>query len=212
MDCLKLIQVNYSYKKNNNVLQNINVCFDRGKMYAILGKSGSGKTTLLSVLGGMDLPRSGKIIFADTELNKKNMDQYREKHVSIIFQNYNLVDYLTAIENIELLTGKDAKKILINLGLKEEMKRGVLELSGGQQQRVAIGRALASEKDILLADEPTGNLDEKTALEIAEILRGMAHEYNKCVIVVTHSMKIAKYADIVFELKQGELNYKYGKI
>lgn len=208
MNFLELVQVDYSYNKRDNVLQNISVSFEMGKMYAILGKSGSGKTTLLSVLGGMDLPWSGKLIFAGTEINKKNVDQYRAKHVSIIFQNYNLIDYLTAVENIELITGKEAKEILCKLGLKEEMKRNVLELSGGQQQRVAIGRALASKGEILLADEPTGNLDKKTELEIVEILRRTAHEHKKCVIVVTHSAEVAKYADIVFELKKAELNLK----
>ena len=181
-------------------------------MYVILGKSGSGKTTLLSLLGGMDEPKSGKILLDGTEINKKNMDDYRAKRVSVIFQNYNLVDYLTAAENVELLAGKGGRGILRKLGLtEEEITRNVLELSGGQQQRVAIGRALASERDILLADEPTGNLDGKTALEIAEIMKRMAHEYKKCVIVVTHSLEVAEYADVVFELKQARLNDRYEK-
>ena len=198
--------------KKKEVLRKVSACFERGKMYVILGKSGSGKTTLLSLLGGMDGPKSGKILLDGTEINKKNMDDYRAKRVSVIFQNYNLVDYLTAAENVELLAGKGGRGILRKLGLtEEEITRNVLELSGGQQQRVAIGRALASERDILLADEPTGNLDGKTALEIAEIMKRMAHEYKKCVIVVTHSLEVAEYADVVFELKQARLNDRYEK-
>ena len=211
MKLLELEQIDFSYEKNE-VLRKVSACFERGKMYVILGKSGSGKTTLLSLLGGMDGPKSGKILLDGTEINKKNMDDYRAKRVSVIFQNYNLVDYLTAAENVELLAGKGGRGILRKLGLtEEEITRNVLELSGGQQQRVAIGRALASERDILLADEPTGKLDGKTALEIAEIMKRMAHEYKKCVIVVTHSLEVAEYADVVFELKQARLNDRYEK-
>ena len=211
MKLLELEQIDFSYEKKE-VLRKVSACFERGKMYVILGKSGSGKTTLLSLLGGMDGPKSGKILLDGTEINKKNMDDYRAKRVSVIFQNYNLVDYLTAAENVELLAGKGGRGILRKLGLTvEEITRNVLELSGGQQQRVAIGRALASERDILLADEPTGNLDGKTALEIAEIMKRMAHEYKKCVIVVTHSLEVAEYADVVFELKQARLNDRYEK-
>ena len=211
MELLVLEQVDFSYEKKE-VLRKASACFERGKMYVILGKSGSGKTTLLSLLGGMDEPKSGKILLDGTEINKKNMDDYRAKRVSVIFQNYNLVDYLTAAENVELLAGKGGRGISRKLGLtEEEITRNVLELSGGQQQRVAIARALASERDILLADEPTGNLDGKTALEIAEIMKRMAHEYKKCVIVVTHSLEVAEYADVVFELKQARLNDRYEK-
>ena len=211
MKLLELEQIDFSYEKKV-VLRKVSACFERGKMYVILGKSGSGKTTLLSLLGGMDGPKSGKILLDGTEINKKNMDDYRAKRVSVIFQNYNLVDYLTAAENVELLAGKGGRGILRKLGLtEEEITRNVLELSGGQQQRVAIGRALASERDILLADEPTGNLDGKTALEIAEIMKRMAHEYKKCVIVVTHSLEVAEYADVVFELKQARLKKKKKK-
>ena len=211
MKLLELEQIDFYYEKKE-VLRKVSACFERGKMYVILGKSGSGKTTLLSLLGGMDGPKSGKILLDGTEINKKNMDDYRAKRVSVIFQNYNLVDYLTAAENVELLAGKGGRGILRKLGLtEEEITRNVLELSGGQQQRVAIGRALASERDILLADEPTGNLDGKTALEIAEIMKRMAHEYKKCVIVVTHSLEVAEYADVVFELKQARLNDRYEK-
>lgn len=206
METLQLKNISYFYNKEFPILQNINISFERGKMYAILGKSGSGKTTLLSLLAGLDEPVDGVILYEGNILKGKELDNYRAKHVSIIFQSYNLIDYLTAVENIEFITNKNARPILHELGiLEEDMDRNVLQLSGGQQQRVAIGRALTSETDILLADEPTGNLDEKTAKEIAEILKNTAYRKKKCVIVVTHSSEVAKYADIVLNLEKGKL-------
>lgn len=206
METLQLKNISYFYNKEIPILQNISIRFEREKMYAILGKSGSGKTTLLSLLAGLDKPVEGVMLYKGNILKEKELDNYRAKHVSIIFQNYNLIDYLTAVENIEFITNKNARPILQELGiLKEDMDRNVLQLSGGQQQRVAIGRALTSETEILLADEPTGNLDEKTAKEIAEILKNTAHRKKKCVIVVTHSLEVAKYADVVLNLKEGKL-------
>ena len=206
METLQLKNISYIYNKELPILQNINISFERGKMYAILGKSGSGKTTLLSLLAGLDEPVDGVMLYEGNILKGKELDNYRAKHVSIIFQSYNLIDYLTAVENIEFITNKNARPILHELGiLEEDMDRNVLQLSGGQQQRVAIGRALTSETDILLADEPTGNLDEKTAKEIAEILKNTAYRKKKCVIVVTHSSEVAKYADIVLNLEKGKL-------
>lgn len=206
METLQLKNISYFYNKELPILQNINISFERGKMYAILGKSGSGKTTLLSLLAGLDEPVDGVMLYEGNILKGKELDNYRAKHVSIIFQSYNLIDYLTAVENIEFITNKNARPILHELGiLEEDMDRNVLQLSGGQQQRVAIGRALTSETDILLADEPTGNLDEKTAKEIAEILKNTAYRKKKCVIVVTHSSGVAKYADIVLNLEKGKL-------
>ena len=206
METLQLKNISYFYNKEIPILQNISIRFEREKMYAILGKSGSGKTTLLSLLAGLDKPVEGVMLYKGNILKEKELDNYRAKHVSIIFQNYNLIDYLTAVENIEFITNKNARPILHELGiLKEDMDRNVLQLSGGQQQRVAIGRALTSETEMLLADEPTGNLDEKTAKEIAEILKNTAHRKKKCVIVVTHSLEVAKYADVVLNLKEGKL-------
>ena len=206
METLQLKNISYFYNKEIPILQNISIRFEREKMYAILGKSGSGKTTLLSLLAGLDKPVEGVMLYKGNILKEKELDNYRAQHVSIIFQNYNLIDYLTAVENIEFITNKNARPILHELGiLKEDMDRNVLQLSGGQQQRVAIGRALTSETEILLADEPTGNLDEKTAKEIAEILKNTAHRKKKCVIVVTHSLEVAKYADVVLNLKEGKL-------
>ncbi len=176
-------------------------------MYAILGPSGCGKTTLLSLLGGLDSPTSGNILFEGKDVAQAGLAAHRKKNVSFIFQNYNLIDYMTPQENVRLISKKQALPFLERLGLtKEEIKRNVLKLSGGQQQRVAIARALASEAPVILADEPTGNLDEDTAGDITEILKESAHQMKKCVVVVTHSNELAKQADVVFRLKKGELS------
>ena len=188
------------------VLRGINVQMEQGKLYAILGPSGCGKTTLLSLIGGLDSPTSGQILFEDQDIAKTGLSDHRKNHVSFIFQAYNLIDYLNPKENVALTSKLPPLPILERLGLtKEEAKRNVLKLSGGQQQRVAIARALASEAPVILADEPTGNLDEDTARDITEILKESAHKMNKCVVVVTHSEALAKEADVVFRLKRGEL-------
>ena len=193
MEILALQNVEYSYDKKKKVLKGINAQMETGKMYAILGPSGCGKTTLLSLLGGLDSPTNGQILFNGTDIEQSGLGHHRKKHVSFIFQSYNLIDYMTPQENVRLTAKKPALPFLERLGLtKEESKRNVLKLSGGQQQRVAIARALASEAPVILADEPTGNLDEDTAQDITEILKESAHEQDKCVIVVTHSGELAK--------------------
>lgn len=206
MAILETREIYYSYTKGNKVLSGVNAVFETGKMYAILGPSGSGKTTLLSLLGGLDLPTKGEILFNEENIARYALQYYRRNHVSLIFQSYNLIDYMTSVENVKLTAKQDAFPILERLGLtKEEAKRNVLMLSGGQQQRVAIARTLASGTPFILADEPTGNLDQDTAAEITGILKESAHELDKCVIVVTHSNELAKQADIVFKLKRGSL-------
>ncbi len=206
MEILALQNVEYSYDKKKKVLKGINAQMETGKMYAILGPSGCGKTTLLSLLGGLDSPTNGQILFNGTDIEQSGLGHHRKKHVSFIFQSYNLIDYMTPQENVRLTAKKPALPFLERLGLtKEESKRNVLKLSGGQQQRVAIARALASEAPVILADEPTGNLDEDTAQDITEILKESAHEQDKCVIVVTHSNELAKQADVVFRLRKGTL-------
>ena len=178
-----------------------------GKIYAILGPSGCGKTTLLSLLGGLDSPTSGQILFDGQDIAKKGLSYHRKNNISFIFQAYNLIDYLSPAENVALTSNLPPLPLLERLGLtKEEAKRSVLKLSGGQQQRVAIARALASEAPVILADEPTGNLDEDTAQDIIDILKESAHQMNKCVVVVTHSNELAKQADEVFRLKRGILS------
>ena len=214
MSIFKCNHVSYSYDKNTNVLKDITFSFELGKVYAILGSSGSGKTTLLSLLGGLDIPTTGTILYENEDIKKIGLESHRQNHVSLIFQNYNLIDDLSVfdnvapIENATLAAKKDVDVVplLKRLGLSDkELKRTILKLSGGQQQRVAIARSLATDVPIILADEPTGNLDEITAAEITQILQETAHKLNKCVIIVTHSKDVAQKADTVLELKQGIL-------
>ena len=206
MPILELKNVSYAYEKGKAVLQNISGSLETGKMYAILGPSGSGKTTLLSLLGGLDVPTQGGVLFDGEDIAAKGLEYHRRNHISLIFQSYNLIDYMTPVENVRLTAKLDAAPILERLGLtKDETQRNVLKLSGGQQQRVAIARALASDAPVILADEPTGNLDADTAEEITAILKESAHAFGKCVVVVTHDRKVAKQADVVLEIKRGHL-------
>ena len=206
MPTLELKNVSYAYEKGKAVLQNISGSLETGKMYAILGPSGSGKTTLLSLLGGLDVPTQGGVLFDGEDIAAKGLEYHRRNHISLIFQSYNLIDYMTPVENVRLTAKLDAAPILERLGLtKDETQRNVLKLSGGQQQRVAIARALASDAPVILADEPTGNLDADTAEEITAILKESAHTFGKCVVVVTHSGEVAKQADVVLEIKRGHL-------
>lgn len=206
MSYLQAEAVKFAYGKDMYVLKGINASFELGKVYAILGPSGCGKTTLLSLLGGLDEPTSGVIKVKGENIQKKGLLNYRKENVAFVFQNFNLIDYLTAEENVNLMTKNPALPLLEKVGLtKEQAKRNILKLSGGQQQRVAIARALSSEADILFADEPTGNLDEETAEGIIDLLKASAHELNKCVVVVTHSQELARNADVVYRLKYGLL-------
>ena len=206
MSVLEMNNIRYSYDNKRNVLNGINMALEEGKMYAILGQSGCGKTTLLSLLGGLDSPIDGQILYDGQDIEKLGLANHRKNNVAFIFQSYNLIDYLTPKENVALTAKLSPQPILERVGLtEEECKRNVLKLSGGQQQRVAIARALASNTKVILADEPTGNLDEDTAAEIISILKECAHEMNKCVIIVTHSNDLAKQADTIFRLKKGKL-------
>ena len=206
MGVLEIQDLKYSYDNKKNILNGINAQMELGKIYAILGTSGCGKTTLLSLLGGLDSASKGKILFNGKDIAEKGLENHRRNHVSFIFQEYNLIDYMTPLENVKLTSKLPPEPILEKMGLtKEEMKRNVLLLSGGKQQLVAIARALASEAPIILADEPTGNLDEDTAMSIMRILEESVHHLNKCAIIVTHSNEVAKRADVVFQLKRGTL-------
>ncbi len=206
MPTLELKNVSYAYEKGKAVLQNVSGSLENGKIYAILGPSGSGKTTLLSLLGGLDVPTQGGVLFDGEDIAAKGLEHHRRNHISLIFQSYNLIDYMTPVENVRLTAKLDAAPILERLGLKQdEITRNVLKLSGGQQQRVAIARALASDAPVILADEPTGNLDADTAEEITAILKESAHAFGKCVVVVTHDRDVAKQADVVLEIKRGHL-------
>ncbi|MDE6024532.1 MAG: ABC transporter ATP-binding protein [Lachnospiraceae bacterium] len=207
MSIMEIQKVRYSYDNKRNVLNGISTALDEGKMYAILGASGCGKTTFLSLLGGLDSPLDGQILYDGQDIEKTGLANHRKDNVAFIFQSYNLIDYLTPKENVALTAKLSPQPILERVGLtEEESKRNVLKLSGGQQQRVAIARALASDAKMILADEPTGNLDEDTATEIISILKECAHQMNKCVVIVTHSNELAKQADVTFRLKKGGLH------
>lgn len=206
MTILEAKNIRYSYDKKKYPLKNITVSLEAGKVYAIVGPSGCGKTTLLSLLGGLDTPTAGKIICNGEDIIEKGLSYHRKNNISFIFQNYNLIDYLTPAENVALTSKLPPYPVLEKVGItKEESRRSVLRLSGGQQQRVAIARALASEATIILADEPTGNLDEDTAESITNMLIESAHTMKKCVVVVTHSNDLARQADVMMRLKKGEL-------
>lgn len=206
MNTLELVNIKYSYEKKKQVLRGVSTSFELGKIYAIIGPSGCGKTTLLSLMGGLDEPTDGEILLDGENIAKAGLANHRKTNVSFIFQSYNLIDYLTPLENVSLTSKQPPIPLLEKVGLTaDEAKRNVLKLSGGQQQRVAIARALASDAPILLADEPTGNLDEDTATGIIALLEKSAHELNKCVIVVTHSNELARQADVVLRLKKGNI-------
>ena len=212
MSTLLLQNICYSYEKGRPgrpILNNLNAEFASGRFYAILGPSGSGKTTLLNLLGGLDAPQQGRILFAKEDIAQRGRAYHRRNRVALIFQNYTLLDYLTPLENVALTAREDAAAALHRLGLTAaEARRSVRQLSGGQQQRVAIARALACGAPLILADEPTGSLDADTAAEIGEVLRENAHQLHKCVLVVTHSAALAAQADVVLSLEGGRLKIK----
>lgn len=200
---LEFKNITYSYNNNSVILDKVNATFKQGKFYTIIGPSGSGKTTFLSLAAGLDKANSGSILFDNRNINSIGLSNYRNKYISIIFQSYNLLTYMSALDNIICaMEIKDTKcpnkkekaiEILKQVGLTEEQgKQKVLTLSGGQQQRVAIARALATESNLILADEATGNLDENTSNEIISIFEKLVKEHNKTVILVTHNNEIAK--------------------
>lgn len=205
--CLQLDHVDYMYGAAKiRVLSDVSADFEAGKMYAITGPSGAGKSTLLSLLAGLDSPSKGVVCFEGGNIAETGYSKHRREHVSLVFQDHNLIDYLTPVENLRLVNPKADLKILEDLGLtREEAKRNIMHLSGGQRQRVAVGRALVSPGSVILADEPTGSLDPKTTGDVITLLRDAAHQLGKCVIVVTHSERVADAADIVLNLKRKKL-------
>ena len=215
MNTLKVEDVSYSYKNaagEQVILKNVNAEFEAGKMYAIVGESGSGKTTLLSLLSALDKLQEGDIKYNNKSLRKIGGSEFRLKYVNIVFQSYNLIKYMTAKENVEVAIDFDGRKVDANKYLKqvglseEEGGRLIGKLSGGQQQRVAIARAIASNSPIIVADEPTGNLDEDTEEKIIGLFKDLAHDDKKIVIIVTHSRQVAEHADEILRLKKGKLN------
>ena len=214
MSILALNNICFSYGKTP-VLKDISYEFEMGKMYCIIGRSGAGKTTLLSLLSGLATPNSGEISYNGDNIAKIDKYTFRSKYIGVVFQSFNLLTKYTALENVVLsmdVAGykcenkeKRALELLESVGLDEdEANRRVLKLSGGQQQRVAIARALSYDPDVILADEPTGNLDRETQREIMEIFRDLT-EKGKCVILVSHSPDVAKMCDEVYELSKTPL-------
>lgn len=198
--------------KRKVILNGVNVKFDKGKFYTILGASGSGKTTFLSLIAALDKAEKGEILYNGENIAKIGYEAYRRNKISIVFQAYNLIPYMTAQENVMTAMSitdnpveKDLKKqalvLLDSVGIDEiKAKRVINRLSGGEQQRVAIARAISTNVDVIVADEPTGNLDSATSDVIIDEFIRLAHEMNKCVIMVTHSEEIAKRSDVVLKL------------
>lgn len=209
---LEVKDLSYKYKDGDSyVLKNLNFSFEEGLVYVIKGKSGCGKTTFLSLISGLEKYEEGSIKFLGEELKTINLDYYRSRDIGIVFQSFNLLPGLSAIENIILamnvsgVKDKDKKSLAIELlesvGLNEEKgDRRVLKLSGGEEQRVAIARSIAYDAKVIITDEPMGNLDKETETEIMAIFKDLAKK-GKCVIIVTHSNNVAKMADVVYELK-----------
>lgn len=213
---LSIQNASYRYsdaEKDEYALKNVSYDFEKGKVYAIRGRSGTGKTTLLSLISGLERCTSGNIIFDGKDLKEINLDTYRNSQIGIVFQSYNLLPFMTASENIILSMDVSGVKIenkkekavdlMKSVGLKESYaNRKVLRLSGGEQQRVAIARSLSYNPQMIIADEPTGNLDKQTEEEIIDIFKRLAHEENKCVIIVTHSANVCSLVDEVYDLKK----------
>lgn len=217
---LELKNITYGYidgNKKRTILNDLSYTFEKGEFYSILGPSGSGKTTLLSLMGALEKTQEGSIYFEGKTIAEIGYTQYRRNHQAIVFQQFNLIPYLSGLENIlnvmhittnELPNDKrtTALNLLNTFGIVEsKAKRSISQLSGGEQQRVAIARALATNVDLILADGPTGNLDTATQKEIVAIFRKLASEYGRCVIVVTHSDEVAKTSDTQLKLVDGKL-------
>lgn len=214
MSILAIENLSYSYDKGETpVLKDINFEFEKGKIYAIVGRSGAGKTTLLSLISGLRKSTEGKILYDGKDISGLDREKYRSQNIGVIFQDFNLLPHLTALENVVLsmdiagMKVADKKEYALQMLKKVELNeekanRRILKLSGGEQQRVAIARALSYNPEVIIADEPTGNLDEATENAIIKILKGLAYEDDKCVIIVTHSPNISKNVDKMFSLQE----------
>lgn len=210
--------IGYWYDKGATPLyQHVNLTFNQGVLYSILGSSGSGKTTFLSLISGLDKPKEGEILYEGKAINKMGLTNFRNQKVSIVFQAYNLLPYMTALENIvtamEITKSKEGNKknyaleMLKRVGIDEALaKKNVMHLSGGQQQRIAIVRAMCCDTKFIVADEPTGNLDEETSRDIIRLFQELAHKENKCIILVTHEQEVAKESDVCIQLKNKQFS------
>ena len=220
MKCLELVNVSYRYEGGTEtVLKKVSASFESGKVYTIVGQSGAGKSTLLSLISGLDTCKDGDVYYNGKNLRELDRDEYRSKSVGVIFQSYNLLLNSTAVYNITLsmnISESDIKErlakknfaytLLDKVGIdRETADRKILKLSGGEQQRVGIARALSHDPNVIIADEPTGNLDAETEKAVLEIFSRLAHEDNKCVIIVTHSENVTVIADEVIGIRAGQL-------
>ena len=213
---LSICNASYQYSDaldGEYALKDVSYDFESGKMYAIRGRSGTGKTTLLSLISGLERCTEGKIVFDGKDLKDINLDYYRSHEIGIVFQSYNLLPFMTVSENIILSMDasglkiankkEEALKLMKSVGLKDTYaNRKVLRISGGEQQRVAIARSLSYNPKMIIADEPTGNLDKQTEKEILDIFKRLAHEEGKCVIIVTHSPNVCCEVDCIYDLKK----------
>lgn len=219
MTILELKNVGFSYNKKKTVLQDVSCSFETGVFYALVGKSGAGKSTLLSLMAGLDVPTQGEILFEGKPTAKMDLSEYRRRHASVIYQDFALLPLLTVQENIAYpmalchVPAKEAaataKELARRVALPEELlNRYPSHISGGEQQRVAIARSLALDRRLLLADEPTGNLDSENSDIVIDLLRRLAHEEDRCVIVVTHDLSVMDQADVVYRVRDGRLEQR----
>ena len=218
-EILSFKDIGFYYEGNGRktmILEHADFTFEKGKLYTILGPSGSGKTTTLALASALEPPKSGEVIYENENINQIGLTRYRNSKIGIVFQSYNLLTYMNALQNVmmameitdNVIENKKerAYELLEKVGLdKEKAHRNVNKLSGGEQQRVAIARAISTNAELILADEPTGNLDTDTAKEIINIFASLAHDDGKCVIAVTHSEEFAKQADVIVRLNEGKL-------
>lgn len=215
MALLEVKNLVYYYIDGNKrrvILDGINEAFENGTFYTIVGESGCGKTTLLSLIGALDKPKEGMILYKNQSIQEIGYEKYRRNHIGFIFQNFNLISYMTGLENVLVAMGITenvidadkkayAKEMLRMVDIDDAtMNRRVSKISGGEQQRISIARALSTKADIILADEPTGNLDYENTQIIISIMKELAHKMGKCVIVVTHDRKLANEADVVLTI------------
>ena len=223
MSILETKDLYFTYPDGDNrkiILNEVNVSFEKGKFYTILGASGSGKTTFLSLIAALDKPEKGEILFNGEDIGKIGLEKYRRNNIGIVFQSYNLIPYMNGLENVMVAMSitdnkiegnmKDkALEILESVGIDgTKATRRINRLSGGEQQRVAIARAISTNVEVIVADEPTGNLDGKTSETIIELFKELAHQRNKCVIMVTHSEKIAEQSDVILKLNTDTQNFE----
>ena len=216
MTILELNHVGFRYRPDRPVLEDVNCRFETGVFYALVGKSGAGKSTLLSLMAGLDLPTEGEILFEGRSTAGMDLSEYRRRYASVIYQDFALLPLLTVQENIQYpmaLCGvppqeaaQQARELARRVSLPEELlDRYPSRISGGEQQRVAIARSLTLDRRLLLADEPTGNLDSENSDIVIDLLRRLAHEEDRCVIVVTHYLSVMDQADVTYRVRDHRL-------